>query len=172
MYAIINGELVPKDEAKILITDLAIQRGYGVFDFFRTVNNQPLFAEDHLDRFFQSAAALHLSAHLNRETLKAMIHQLIEKNNIPDAGIRVTLTGGYSDGGYLPSTPNLLITQSPFSFNAAGFETGTTLITYEHQRQLPEVKTIDYIMAICLQPYIKEKNALDVFTSGNCLWCS
>jgi len=162
MYAIINGSLVRTEEAKILITDLAIQRGYGVFDFFRTVNNQPLFAEDHLDRFFHSAKEMHLAKDLNREQLKTMIRQLMEENNTPDSGIRITLTGGYSADGYLLAAPNLLITQTVFQFNAANFETGTHLVTYAHQRQLPEVKTIDYLHAIYLQPYIKENNATDV----------
>lgn len=167
MYAIINGELVPKEEAKILITDLAVQRGYGIFDFFRTVAGQPLYAEEHLDRFYQSAKSLHLPVQQSREQLKGLIAQLIKQNGMADAGIRITLTGGYSEDGYLPATPNLLITQSPFTFNAAGFHKGLALITHEYQRQLPEVKTIDYIQAIYLQPYIKEKNANDVLYHAN-----
>lgn len=168
MYAIINGELLPKEEAKILITDLAVQRGYGIFDFFRTVNSQPLFAEDHLDRFYHSAQSLHLPVQQSREQLKSLIDQLVKQNGMADSGIRITLTGGYSEDGYLPAAPNLLITQSPFTFTAAGFEKGIALLTHEYQRQLPETKTIDYIQAIYLQPSIKEKNANDVlYYAGN-----
>lgn len=36
------------------------------------------------------------------------------------------------------------------------------LITYEHQRQLPFIKTIDYLKAIYLQPTIKSAGADDV----------
>jgi branched-chain amino acid aminotransferase len=43
---------------------------------------------------------------------------------------------------------------------------GIQLITYPHQRQLPHIKTIDYIMPIWLKPFIKSKNADDV------LYCS
>jgi len=167
MYAIINGALVPNENAKILISDLAIQRGYGIFDYFRTTNHQPLFLDDHLDRFYRSATEMRLANNLDREQLKTVILQLIEKNNIPDSGIRITLTGGYSEDGYLPAAPNLLITQAAFQFNAANFNTGTTLITYRHQRQLPQVKTIDYLQAIYLQPYIKENNANDVLYYQN-----
>ena len=162
MYTIINGALVPAADAKILISDLAIQRGYGIFDYFRTANYQPLFLDEHMDRFFRSAAAMRLAENLDREQLKTMIAQLTEKNNLPHSGIRITLTGGYSADGYLPAVPNLLITQAAFQFNAANFDTGTTLATYAHQRQLPEIKTIDYLHAIYLQPFIKEKNAHDV----------
>jgi branched-chain amino acid aminotransferase len=45
---------------------------------------------------------------------------------------------------------------------------GTRLATYQHQRQLPQVKTIDYLMAIRLQHFIKENNADDVlYDNGN-----
>ena len=167
MYTIINGSLVPAAAATILVSDLAVQRGYGVFDYFLTANYQPLFLEDHLDRFLHSASVMRLSGGLNRGQLKTMIGQLIEKNNIPGSGIRVTLTGGYSTDGYQVSTPNLIITQQPFNFNAANFDTGISLITHEYQRQLPEVKTIDYLMAIYLQPYITANSAGDVLYYAN-----
>ena len=47
------------------------------------------------------------------------------------------------------------------------FEKGIKLITYEHQRQLPEVKSIDYLMPIWSQPFIKENDADDVLYHRN-----
>jgi len=162
IYSIINGDFIVKNEASILISDLSIQRGYGIFDYFRTINNQPVFLEDHLDRFFYSASELNLNVGLDRDQLKRLIQQLIEKNNIPDSGIRITLTGGYSEDGYSLAKPNLLITQTAFSFNTENFNNGIKLVTFEHQRQLPWIKTIDYLMAIRLQRFIKENKADDV----------
>ena len=161
-YVYINGDFVLKEEAKILITDLSVQRGYGIFDYFKTINNQPVFLDDHLDRFYFSAREMFLPVDMDRDKLKDIFKQLIEKNNLPDSGIRITLTGGYSADGYLPAKPNVFITQLPFSYNADNFEKGTRLVTYEHQRQLPQVKTIDYLQAIRLQTFIKENNADDV----------
>jgi branched-chain amino acid aminotransferase len=162
IYSIINDDFVLKNEASILISDLSIQRSYGIFDYFRTINNQPVFLEDHLDRFFYSAGEMNLQANLSRSEIKQIIQQLIEKNNIPDSGIRITLTGGYSEDGYALAKPNLLITQTAFTFNNEVFNRGIKLITFNHQRQLPSVKTIDYLMAIRLQRWIKERNADDV----------
>ena len=161
-FAIINGNLILKDEAKILISDLSIQRGYGIFDYFRTVNNQPLFLEDHLDRFFSSASQMNLNPGMDRDQVKKLIQQLIEKNNVPGSGVKIILTGGYSEDGYHIARPNLLITQNPFVFNKENFNKGIRLVTYGYQRQLPQVKTIDYLMAIYLQKFIKEKDADDV----------
>lgn len=87
----------------------------------------------------------------------------MEKNNIPHSGIKLILTGGYSPDGYTISPPNLVITQIPIQPPAPdAFEKGIRLITYPHIRQMPDIKTIDYLMAIWLQPYIRDKNADDV----------
>ena len=162
IYSSINGVLVPAQTASVSIADLSIQRGYGIFDYFRTINHQPVFLEEHLSRFYHSAKVMHLNVDMNHEQLKKIIRELILKNNLPDSGIRITLTGGYSADGYQIASPNLLITQSTFQYNNNNFNNGIRLITYEHQRQLPQVKTIDYLKAIYLQPFIKEHQADDV----------
>ena len=162
IYSIINGEFILKNEASILISDLSIQRGFGIFDYFRTINFKPVFLEDHLSRFYFSASEMFMQVGYSHDELGKLIQQLIEKNNIPDSGIRITLTGGYSEDGYAPAKPNLLITQTPFIFNPDNFNKGLRLITHQHQRQLPQVKTIDYLMAIRLQSFIKQNMADDV----------
>lgn len=162
IYVIINGDFFDKDHANISISDLSIQRGYGIFDFFRTVQNQPVFLEDHLDRFFYSASEMKLKPPFSRDQLKELIFQLISKNNIPDSGIKMILTGGYSEDGYTFSRPNLIITQVAFTFNAELFNKGVRLISFQHQRQLPRIKTIDYLQAILLQTFISENHADDV----------
>lgn len=168
IYSIINGEFILKDEAAILISDLSIMRGFGIFDFLRTVNYQPVFLEDHLDRFYFSASEMFMDVGYDRHHLIKIIQQLIDKNKIPDSGVRITLTGGYAEDNYSMTKPNLLITQSPFIFDREKFNKGTSLVTYQHQRQLPQVKTIDYLMAIRLQHFIKENKADDVlYHNGN-----
>lgn len=162
MYSMINGELLTTKEAKISITDLSIQRGYGIFDFFKIENHQPCYLQWHLERFYQSAEAMRLPVDVSLSELEAMIFQLMSKNDLPDSGIKITLTGGYSEDGYSISKPNLLITQNPLVLNKTISPTGTRLVTYDHQRQLPQVKTIDYLQAIYLQPFIKEHHADDV----------
>ncbi len=162
IWSIINGEFIPVQEARIPVSDLAIQRGYGIFDFFKTVNENPVFLEDHLDRFFNSANAMQLPVRYSRDELKQMLSVLIQKNQIPDSGIKITLTGGASEDGYTIGQPNLVITQSPLSYNPAIFEKGLKLMTFEFQRQLPAIKTIDYLQAILLQKSILEHKADDV----------
>lgn len=166
-YISINTELVQEADAKIHVSDLSIQRGFGIFDFLKTINGQPIFIENHFDRFYNSAKELDLTINYNRKQLLNAVKALMEKNNMPNSGIKFILTGGFSDDGYTIGEPNLVITQSPFEYDATGFEKGTKLVTYNHQRQLAVIKTIDYLQAIRLQPYIKQNNADDVLYHHN-----
>lgn len=161
-FVFVNNQLVPTEDARLSVTDLAIQRGYGIFDFLVVVNGRPIFLEDHLNRFYQSAAAMHLPVALDRTALIDTINDLMHKNQIPNSGIRITLTGGDSPDGYSIGVPNIIITQNPFQYNYTSPLKGIRLITHEHQRQLPHIKTIDYAKAIYLQPIIKAAGADDV----------
>jgi len=159
----LNNHFLPEETACLHVSDLSIQRGYGIFDFFKIIDNKPVFLKDHLNRFYHSAAQMQLPVLKKREEFVSVIYNLIEKNNLPHSGIRITLTGGYSADGYKMAKPNLIISQYIFPLSTKeSFEKGIKLITYHHQRQLPQVKTIDYLMAIWLQSLIKEKGADDV----------
>jgi D-alanine transaminase/branched-chain amino acid aminotransferase len=166
-YTVVNDDLLPADKASLLITDLAIQRGYGIFDFFKTINGRPIFLDDHLDRFYHSANEMHLAVKQTRDELKALLFALMSRNNLPDSGIRITLTGGYSPDGYELVKPNMIITQQPLKITTAINQQGIKLITYPHQRQMPQIKTIDYLMAIWLQPLVKERGADDLLYHDN-----
>ncbi|MDO6429282.1 aminotransferase class IV [Flavitalea sp. BT771] len=163
LFVFVNHDLVPASEASLLVSDLAIQRGYGIFDFLKTIDHTPIFPDEHLERFLHSARQLRLDAGRTKEELLGCIRLLMEKNKLPHSGIKLTLTGGYSPDGYALIKPNFVITQSPLQFPLTGlFEKGLRLVSYPHQRQMPDTKTIDYLMAIWLQPYIRERNADDV----------
>lgn len=166
-YSWINGYFVHKNDAKVNITDLAIQRGYGIFDFFKTINFRPVFLDNHLRRFYHSLSAMRLEITIDAEAFKQIFQELMQKNNLGDSGIRITVTGGYSPDGYTLTSPNILISQIPFKYDPAVFDKGINLVTYKYQRQLPQIKTIDYLHSIWLQPFIKEKGADDVLYHHN-----
>jgi branched-subunit amino acid aminotransferase/4-amino-4-deoxychorismate lyase len=151
--AFLNNHFVAEENAALHFRDLSFQRGYGVFDFFRLVGNSPLFLPDHLDRFYFSAESMHLAVPLGRSALESVILELIEQNNLPNTGLRLSLTGGYSEDGFNLGKPNFLLSQHPFTATTEEQRTkGIKLLTYPYQRQLPQVKSIDYLMAIWLQP--------------------
>ena len=168
MAVYFNDHFLEDGEAVLHVSDLSILRGYAIFDFFRTVNRIPLFLPDHLDRFFASASAMHLPVKQNRETLTDIISELIKRTNIPEVGIRIQLSGGYSPDHFEPAEANLFITCGPISiFDSADFEKGFSIITYEHQRDLPHIKSVNYQMGVWLLPELKKQQVDDVLYFKN-----
>ncbi|HWI91795.1 MAG TPA: aminotransferase class IV [Flavisolibacter sp.] len=167
-WTFLNGQFVTEEKAALHVRDLSIQRGYGVFDFFKVQHSVPVFLEEHLNRFYFSSERMRLNCGYTRDELKSIIFELLKQNEASDTGVRITLTGGYSEDGFQLSQPNLIISVRSFSSpTKEQFEKGITLITYQHQRQLPEVKSTDYLMAIWLQPFIKQNSADDVLYHQN-----
>ena len=156
----LNGDYLDKTAATLNVADLAILRGYGVFDYFRYAKGQPRFLDDHLERFQNSARGLGMELPVSAEELTEVVHQLIERNGRGDGGIRFVLTGGYAPDGYTPSTPNLVAMAYPFSYPPPEFyETGFNVVFHEFERQLPRIKTIDYLEGIRIQPLLKKHGA-------------
>ncbi len=163
MYCLLNGELIKTKDAVIPINDLAVLRGYGIFDFFRLSSGIPLFIDDHLERFYSSASQVRLEVGYTKQDLKTQILELISRNQMPVSGIRMVLTGGTGTGGYKIGKPNLIITQEHIHFPSEEmFKNGVKLITYEYLRELPHVKTINYMTGIWLQEEIARQGAFDV----------
>lgn len=162
-FAYVHGEILPLNQAFLHVSDLAIQRGYGVFDFFRIQEGCPLFLDDYLHRFYQSAQIMHLPVPLEPGALKTIIYKLIRLNDLPVAGMKIILTGGYSSDGYNPTKPNLIISQQAVTLpDQTQLENGIKIITHEYGREIPEAKTINYTMGIQLGMLIKEQAAADV----------
>lgn len=168
LFAYNLGEILPLDKAFLHISDLAVQRGYGVFDFVKVHGSTPLFLEDYLDRFYESARLMELGMPLSRDEMKAVIGQLTEKNALEVAGMKMILTGGYSEDGFTPLNPNLLITQQPLVLPGKEKVTnGIKIITHEYVREFPTAKTINYSMGIRLISKVKSSGAEEVLYFKN-----
>ena len=158
-----EGKFLTIDQSGLNLNDLGIQRGYGIFDFLRTSGKKALFIDDHLDRFFYSSEKIRLPIGYTRDELKSIVYELIDKNQLPYSGMRILLTGGASSDGYTITLPRLAIIEQamnklPDELSSKGIH----LITRAFQRQLSDVKTTDYLMAIWLQPWMKEQNGDDL----------
>jgi len=160
---ILNDQVMDLEKAHVHISDLALLRAYGIFDFFRLVDLKPLFFDDHIERFFNSADKLRLKCPVGRKNLKKMILEIIEENNILNSGLRLVLTGGESPNGYTIGEPTLFVINEPINpLPEDHFSKGIKLISHEFLRDIPEVKTINYLMGIYKLPEIQEKGALDL----------
>ncbi len=165
-YAFLNGNILPIENANLNITDLALLRGYGVFDFFKAIDGRPIFMEDHLDRFENSTWLLGLKVPYSREELRRNILELIRLNHHNLLGVKLVCTGGYSIDGYTPAEiPNLFMVAKPFKMHP--FEKGLKLMTVEHQRELAEIKSINYAKPISVIAHLHLSASDDVLYHTN-----
>lgn len=162
-YYNVNGNLVAAAEASLKVSDLAILRGYGIFDYFQVREGVPMFLDDYVARFANSARLLQLELPISQEELKARIRELIAANGLPEAGIRLVLTGGYSPDGYAPAAANLLVMEHELPpATPQSYDQGARLLSHQFQREIPEAKTINYLTGIRLLAEMKKLGAIEV----------
>lgn len=167
-YFFLNGKILPASEAVLKITDLALLRGFGIFDFMRTYRQKPFMIDHYLRRFFNSARLMDLEIPLSKEEITEIIMQLLERNRIFEAGIRMVLTGGYTSNGYTPAEPNFFILIEKINFPPqSSYENGIRLYFYQHQREFSQIKSINYLSPILLRKRIEAANAFDVLYHFN-----
>ncbi|NUO03025.1 MAG: aminotransferase class IV [Saprospiraceae bacterium] len=167
-YCYVNGELSLVATATIGINDLALLRGYGVFDFLAVRQGAPLFLDDYLARFERSAGVLGLQLPFSSGAIREMVWSLVRINGLDQAGIRLVLTGGYSEDGYAPAVPNLVILEHDLPpRNEQLWNQGIKMISYAHQRELPEAKSINYLTGIRLLDLLKKEGATEALFHDN-----
>ena len=163
-YCYFNGDLVRYQDLQLHVSDLLFQRGYGVFDFFRCRNGNFLWLEDYLDRLYNSLELSGIEMYLDREQFVSVIHELQEKNGMPNGAFKVIVSGGYSDNLESESgQANIMILNIPWSKPPKEtFEKGVHLIRDRYVRPNPEVKTLYYYNRLKLQKKLRDYDAVDV----------
>jgi branched-chain amino acid aminotransferase len=146
----IEGRWVHPGEATISINDIAVLRGYSVFESLRTYNRRPFHLDEHLARLYRSAELIEMTIPRSREYITDVIRDIIARNVYKHASIRLLVTGGVSEDGILPSdAPTLVVMITRLAErDMEGFARGFKLITTKLQRISPEAKTANYIAAV------------------------
>lgn len=146
----INGKFVDADKAMIPANDLAILRGYGVFDFLRTYGGRPFQLESHLKRLVRSAELIDLECPWDMDTLTDIIMETMSKNPYDEANIRIVVTGGDSPDNFMPQGDSRLIVMVTPVHNIAPhyYTDGGEVVTMNIARYIPGAKSLNYIPAI------------------------
>jgi branched-chain amino acid aminotransferase len=91
----LNGDLVPRADAKVSVFDAGFTVGDGVWEGLRLHKGALLFLNAHLDRLFAGAAAIDLDIGLTRDALVDAIRRTLAANRMTDGvHLRVMVTRG------------------------------------------------------------------------------
>ncbi len=110
----LNDKVIEAEQAGVSVADSGLLYGAGLFETMRSHNGVVFRREDHLDRLFLSAAALSIPHSYDRPYLSRAIDEVLQANQLKDARLRLTLTGGPVVDSEEQRRPTLLITATPF----------------------------------------------------------
>jgi branched-chain amino acid aminotransferase len=159
----IDGSFVEAEKAVLPVSDLALLRGYGIFDYLRTYGGRPFHLDAHIRRLINSAQLIGLSCPWSSGELSRIVTETLERNSFEESTIRLVVTGGDSGDSITPGErPRLLVMVQPMKrFPSEWYEKGVKVITADITRHIPGAKSIDYIQAILALKSARQKEAVE-----------
>jgi branched-chain amino acid aminotransferase len=116
MIVFLNGKFLPEAEAVIPINDRGFLLGDGLFETLRVINGRPFRMAQHLERLTRGLDFVKIKLPFTPKELQKFAAELIERNQLPDAILRLTITRGPAPRGYSTKNsgpPTVLMTLSP-----------------------------------------------------------
>ena len=142
---------MPEERAVVSVFDRGFLYGDGLFETMRVFHGKPFRWAQHLERLQRGAEFLKIKLPFSPEALRDFAGELIAKNEMPDALLRVTLSRGVGVRGYSPKgaeSPTLVMSLHAFPHprplshpmgeggpkgGDGGFPAGWKLITSSHR---------------------------------------
>lgn len=185
----VDGQLVPRDEARISVFDSVVQGGDAVWEGLRVYDGKVFALDRHLDRLFDSAHALRFEGVPSREEVRAAVVETLTANDMYDsAHVRLTLTRGPKvTSGMSPSFNRggcsliVLAEWKPPVFESSGIRlisssirrnSPSTLDSKIHHNNLlnnilakieADAAGVDDALMLDLQGFVAETNATNIF---------
>ena len=175
-FIYINGEMVPRDEAKVSVFDHGYLYGDGVFEGIRTYNGRVFKLTEHLVRLYESAKSILLEIPLTMEEMEQDVLETIRQNNLRDAYIRIVVSRGPGDLGLDPnkcSHPTVVIIASEISiFPRELYEEGLKVVTVATRRNIPDaldpkIKSLNYLNNILVKIEANQAGVLEAIMFNN-----
>ncbi|MBC19718.1 MAG: branched-chain-amino-acid transaminase [Planctomycetaceae bacterium] len=150
----INGTFFDKEEARISVFDHGLLYGDGVFEGLRSYGGKVFRLQEHLERLYESALAIHLQIPMDIDPLAAAVNESLQVNKIDDGYVRLVVTRGVGTLGLDPaqtSDPQVIIiadriTLYPEEFYTNGLKLVTVSTVRNHPAALsPRIKSLNYL---------------------------
>lgn len=142
----INGELVPRDKAKISVFDSGFILGDGVWEGLRVHGGVIAFLGRHLSRLYDGAKTLDIQMSIERAELAERLYATLDANRMDEGGhIRLMVTRGikatpYQDPRVTIGDPTIVIIPEFKSPTQQTLDGGIELFTVHVRRGYPDVQ--------------------------------
>ena len=158
-----DGEYIDSAQAVLSVNDMAVLRGYAIFDFLRTYNKRPFYLKEHISRFAHSGECVGLDLPLSEVEIHDIVMETLSRNNFDESNIRIMYTGGISPDSVVPQGNGKLIVMvtERMKLPAWWYTDGVKIITAEVERYIPEAKSTDYMNAVMTQQQARKADAVE-----------
>ncbi len=102
MIVFLNGKFVAEEKAVVSVFDRGFLYGDGLFEGMLVTRGRPFRWDEHIQRLQQGVAFLKLTLPYSPAQLLEFARQLIERNQMPDCILRLSLSRGITERGYSP----------------------------------------------------------------------
>jgi len=139
----VNGEIVPRDEAKVSVYDSGFMLGDGMWEGMRLYNGVWAFFDEHMDRLFNSCKAVSLDVGLTKQGVKDALDKTAAANNMhTDVHCRLMVTRGtkvkpFQHPSLSRTGPTVVIIMEHSKPKAQLHKRGISLATVPQVRGLP-----------------------------------
>lgn len=168
----IDGNFVPKSEARISVFDHGVLYGDGVFEGIRLYKKNIFRMQQHMDRLWDSAHAILLDIPMSKEELTEATAETCRRNGLVDGYIRLVVTRGEGTLGLDPfkcPKPTIFIIAASIQLYPREFyEKGLSVITAAQRRIAPDtfsarVKSLNYLNNIMAKVNALKAGVLEAF---------
>jgi branched-chain amino acid aminotransferase len=169
----INGTFVEDSQATVSLRDTGLLHAAGVFTTIRSYGAKIFRLAQHLQRLRASCDALFIPLQHDDAILTAAAAELLNRNNLTDARLRLTVTRGMSQQDRLHGTrlePTVFLTAAAVEpYPAEYYERGMTVMVVDEQKLNPYDiqaghKTLNYLSRLAA---LREANRR---SAGEALW--
>jgi len=142
MIVFLNGQFMPESQAVVPINDRGFMYGDGLFETARVVGGRPFRLAQHLERMTRGAEFLQIKPPFSPKELQQFSEELITRNEMPEAILRVLLTRGPGRRGYLPADsgpPTLVMSLHETPALATDSQASWTMVTSPYRISAADV---------------------------------
>jgi branched-subunit amino acid aminotransferase/4-amino-4-deoxychorismate lyase len=149
--ALVDGKIVPEEQARIPVDDIAFSYGYGVYENLKVRNRALFFANEHVDRLLRSAEEIGLRIKPGREEILTSLRMLIGRLKEDSFNVKLLAVGERM----------FAFATNPHYIPEKAYRDGITAITVRAQRPFPRAKTLSMLASYLAYERARAAGAYD-----------
>ncbi len=146
---IVNGRIMPAQEACVSVLDLGFLRGVGAFETFRTYGGGcPHALDEHLRRLWDSCAAFGVGPVVASQALRALLREVHRMSGHAELRVNLIVTPGINTSGVFGAEQPtwVAIARDVHAPPPEHYRDGVAAVTFAAARLLPLLKTTSYLV--------------------------